>query len=946
MGVVKNLMVRAGADFSAISKQAKRASASMKSMQSGFQKSCSVMTSAASKMNRALSLIGVGLSVAGIAALSKSAKAAYDIQAEAETRLAQVMRNTIGASAAEIKSIKDLASAQQALGVIGDEVQLAGAQELATYVSMTSTLKTLIPVMNDMAAQQYGLGATAENTANIATMLGKVMSGQTSGLSRYGYYFTEAQEAVLKYGDEAQRAATLAEVVGESVGGMNAALAATPSGRLKQVSNTLGDIKESFGQAVTTIATVFLPGLNAVCSILANVATLANKVAQAVSNVFGGGGAKSAAAVVSYTAAASSAMDDLTESTKQAGAAAKKSLGTFSFDTLNKLSGTSSSASGSGSAAGGDDSGAGGLITETAGESEEAAESVGWLEKALERMKKTAAALNFEPLMNSLQRLKEAAAPLGETLFSGLKWAYDNVLEPLAHWTIEDALPAFLDMLAKSAEALNPALERLGEALKPLVKSAFDGLRWGYENLFIPLGTWAGTELLPAFLDVLAGGCDLLGKAVGALKPLGTWLWEKFLQPLASWTGGVIVDVLGKVADTLHKVADWISEHQTLVQNVAIVIGSFAAAWGLVHTALSIGAGVFTAVKTAAGLFGAAIGFLASPIGIAVAAIGGVIAVLVLLAKNWDTVKETAAKAVEGIQNAWNAVGDWFSSSVVEPLKTAWNNGMETVKTWASNAWTGVQNAWSAAGEWFRSTVAEPVKNAWNTGMESVKSLGSSAWAGVQNTWSAAKGWFSSTVAEPVKAAWSAGMESVKSLGSSAWEGVKTAWSGVSGWFQSNVTDPVSSGFKGLANAIIGFFEGFANGGIRGVNSILEALNRIHINIPDWVPGIGGSSWGFSLPTISSVRLPRLANGAVFEGNDPYLAIVNDQKHGVNVESPLSTIVEAMMIALRQSNFGGDVQVNVRAVFEGQLAALARYLRPYFEAEAVRVGGKASKGGV
>lgn len=188
-------------------------------------------------------------------------------------------------------------------------------------------------------------------------------------------------------------------------------------------------------------------------------------------------------------------------------------------------------------------------------------------------------------------------------------------------------------------------------------------------------------------------------------------------------------------------------------------------------------------------------------------------------------------------------------------------------------------------------------------------------------------------------------METVKKWGSDAWSGVKSAWSGASGWFRSNVTEPVSNGFKGLANTVIGFFEGFANGGIRGVNGIIDALNRIHIDVPDWVPGFGGRSWGFSLPNVSTVRLPRLAKGAVFEGNNPYLAVVNDQKHGVNVESPLSTIVEAMMIALRQSDFMGDIHVDVRAVFEGQLAALARYLRPYFEAEAARVGPRASKGG-
>ena len=57
---------------------------------------------------------------------------AYAVQSAAEARLEQVMRNTMDASEAEIQSIKELTAAQQKLGIVGDEVQLSGAQELAT----------------------------------------------------------------------------------------------------------------------------------------------------------------------------------------------------------------------------------------------------------------------------------------------------------------------------------------------------------------------------------------------------------------------------------------------------------------------------------------------------------------------------------------------------------------------------------------------------------------------------------------------------------------------------------------------------------------------------------------------------------------------------------------------------------------------------------------------
>lgn len=155
----------------------------------------------------------------------------YATQQVNETRLANNMRNTMDARDEDIQSILDLCSAQQELGVIGDEVQLAGAQELATYLEKKSSLEALIPVMNDMLAQQNGLEASEESAAQVASMLGKVMEGQTAALSRYGYSFTEAQEQILKFGTEEERAAVLAEVVEFSVGGMNEVLRQTPAGQ-------------------------------------------------------------------------------------------------------------------------------------------------------------------------------------------------------------------------------------------------------------------------------------------------------------------------------------------------------------------------------------------------------------------------------------------------------------------------------------------------------------------------------------------------------------------------------------------------------------------------------------------------------------------------------------------------------------------------------------------
>lgn len=193
----------------------------------------------------------LGSIVGDLASVFRDLSDAYAEQEAAETRLAQAMRNTMGATEEDIDAIKRLCSAQQELGVIGADVQLSGAQELATYLEKRSSLERLIPVMNDMLAQQYEYNATSESAAQIASMLGKVMNGQTEALSRYGYKFDEAQKQVLKFGTEEERAAVLAEVVQQSVGGMNEELARTPYGLVKQAANAMGDLKEKVGALAT-----------------------------------------------------------------------------------------------------------------------------------------------------------------------------------------------------------------------------------------------------------------------------------------------------------------------------------------------------------------------------------------------------------------------------------------------------------------------------------------------------------------------------------------------------------------------------------------------------------------------------------------------------------------------------------------------------------------------
>ena len=125
--------------------------------------------------------------------------------------------------------------------------------------------------------------------------------------------------------------------------------------------------------------------------------------------------------------------------------------------------------------------------------------------------------------------------------------------------------------------------------------------------------------------------------------------------------------------------------------------------------------------------------------------------------------------------------------------------------------------------------------------------------------------------------------------------------------------------WKGAFDAIVGFAkdavnmgniiaESFANGFIKAINFIIDAINSLSIDIPDWVPfGWGGKKWSPNIPNWNAqVSLPRLANGAVIQGGKPFTAILGDQPRGqTNIETPLATMIEAFKQA-QAENGGGN----------------------------------------
>ena len=122
----------------------------------------------------------------------------------------------------------------------------------------------------------------------------------------------------------------------------------------------------------------------------------------------------------------------------------------------------------------------------------------------------------------------------------------------------------------------------------------------------------------------------------------------------------------------------------------------------------------------------------------------------------------------------------------------------------------------------------------------------------------------------------------------------RSAWEGVKGVVKSAV------------NGIITLLNGMLSGIGGALNSIVRAANSMSFSLPEWIPGLGGKTFSPNLTYVSVPKIPKLAQGAVLPANKPFLAVVGDQKHGTNIEAPLSTI-EAAVAGVMADSVAGNM---------------------------------------
>lgn len=146
----------------------------------------------------------------------------------------------------------------------------------------------------------------------------------------------------------------------------------------------------------------------------------------------------------------------------------------------------------------------------------------------------------------------------------------------------------------------------------------------------------------------------------------------------------------------------------------------------------------------------------------------------------------------------------------------------------------------------------------------------------------------------------------------------------------------IFSGFKtfisGVVNGILGIVETMANGVVDSINMVIRALNKLSFDVPDWVPLIGGESWGFNLTELEHVKLPRLATGGITMG--PTRALIGEA--GREAVLPLENNTEWMDELADRIGNGARGPVTVVLEMDGKEFARAQV--PYINAENSRIG--------
>lgn len=476
------------------------------------------------------------------------------------------------------------------------------------------------------------------------------------------------------------------------------------------------------------------------------------------------------------------------------------------------------------------------------------------------------------------------------------------------------------------------AFDTLKKALEPFGQTMFKGLEWFWNNILVPLSVYVVNQFLPVFFDDVAAAITLFNAVLVTLAPLGDWLWKNFLQPLASFTGGIIIGVLADLADVLNGVSGWISTNQQLVRGMAITVGIFFAAWkgvellafiqmsggiigALTNITNAVKAGTVVklldkvatmqiqllyvgdfvksivkgtttlAIQVAqwvahtAGMVANKVVMLAGIVaGAAMAVVHGVVAVAL-----------GVAAAAQWVFNAAMAVGLLPILAVVAAVGLLIAIVVLIVKNWGTigpffvGLWEGIKKVFAGIGKWF----GDVFNGAWNAikiAFSAVIGFFQGVWSGIVKIFTSVYTWFGNAF-------------------TSAWNGIKYAFSAVGGFFKG-IWDGMKSGFSTVVNFLIDGVNSLAKLLLTPLNFVIKGINLISpIKIPELK---------LTIPNI-----PRFAGGALVSA--PTLAMVGDNRNARSdpeVITPVSKLMDMLKTTFADMGSGSDsdntpIQVNL-----------------------------------
>lgn len=270
------------------------------------------------------------------------------------------------------------------------------------------------------------------------------------------------------------------------------------------------------------------------------------------------------------------------------------------------------------------------------------------------------------------------------------------------------------------------------------------------------------------------------------------------------------------------------------------------------------------------------------------------------------------------IEDAWKSVVDWWHEA-------AYEDGKFTIK----GLLNGIADALKSIGQWIKEHIFQPFIDGFK------KAFGIAS----PSTVMAEQGGY---IITGLLNGITAGLQPIIDLFTALKENMTRVLQGtiafISGVFTGNwkkAWTGVQDIFKGVWNGIVTVTEGAINFIIDGINLLISALNKIQVNIPDWVPLLGGKTFGINIPPVNYVALPRLASGAVIPPNREFLAVLGDQKSGTNIETPLETMLQAFRQALSENGGNGR---SITVVLEMDKREFARAVYKANNDEMQRIG--------